>query len=79
MAASATHKWLDLFAPKEYQAYAPGIGLVQKKDMYLVSYGYRPLGAQSREEGVPLYQAPPGGSHRERRGPLPLLPLGGRQ
>jgi hypothetical protein len=79
MAASSTHKWLDLFAPKEYQAYAPGIGLVQKKDMYLVSYGYRTWESPSREEGDPLYQAPLGGSHRERRGPLPLLPLGGRQ
>jgi hypothetical protein len=52
MAASSTHKWLDLFAPKEYQAYAPGIGLVQKKDMYLVSYGYRTWRSQSRQGSV---------------------------
>ena len=39
MAASSTHKWLDLFAPKEYQAYAPGIGLVQKKDIKLAPCG----------------------------------------
>jgi hypothetical protein len=41
LAVSSTSKWLDLFAPKEYHAYAPGIGLVQKHDMYLMSYGYR--------------------------------------
>jgi hypothetical protein len=40
LAVSSTHKWLDLFAPKHYDVYAPGIGLVQRHDLRLVSYGY---------------------------------------
>src|SRR2546427_7583482 len=37
---ASKNKWLDLLAPKEYQVYAPGIGLVQEQAMKLVRYGY---------------------------------------
>ena len=40
MVAYIKNKWLDLIAPSEYRAYAPGIGIVQEQDMKLVSYGY---------------------------------------
>jgi hypothetical protein len=50
LAVASTRKWWDLFAPKEYHVYAPGIGLVQKQDMRLVSYGYR---TDVRTQGPP--------------------------
>jgi hypothetical protein len=40
IAESIKNKWLNFIAPKEYYTYAPGIGLVQRQDMKLVSYGY---------------------------------------
>ncbi len=40
MVAYTKNRWLDLIAPSEYRAYAPGIGVIQEQDMKLVSYGY---------------------------------------
>ena len=41
LVAYTTPRWLDLLAPSEYRAYAPGIGVIQANNMKLVRYGYR--------------------------------------
>jgi hypothetical protein len=67
LAVASTSKWLDLVAPKDYHAYAPGIGLVQKRDMSLVSYGYRTQG--------PPHLGAGGIERRDQTSGRPRIPL----
>jgi hypothetical protein len=62
LAVSSTRKWLGLFARKEYHVYAPGIGMVQKQDMRLVSYGYR---TDSRTQEASIFSEVGGGERRD--------------
>ena len=74
LAVSSTRKWLGLFARKEYHVYAPGIGMVQKQDMRLVSYGYR---TDSHMQGPPSSPRPGRSAKGPYRGtPVPRSRLG---